>query len=122
MTSGVVTFRCKRPRIFKLRLIGYLFTSWKYNDVTVSLSLPASSHLSPKEGTQMLEVLLPLIDMGEVCGIVQCNPFDLLNVVKEWLHRHVLGFILHAVDQEGGGLNITQLRDASPVTKRARNI
>lgn len=70
----------------------------------------------------MFQVLLPLVDMGEVRSIVQCDPFDLLDMVEERLHRHVLSFILCAVDQEGRGLDIAQLGDTSPVAKRAGDI
>lgn len=67
----------------------------------------------------MLHVALPLINMGEVGSIVQCDPLDLPNVIKEGLHRHVLSLILCPVDQKGGNLDSGQLGNASPVAKRA---
>lgn len=51
----------------------------------------------------MLHVALPLVNMGEMSSIVQRDPFDLRNSVKEWLHGHVLSLVLYPVDQEGGG-------------------
>ena len=54
----------------------------------------------------MLHVALPLINMGKVCSIVQRDPLDLLNMVKKWLHCHVLSLILYPVDQKGGDLDI----------------
>lgn len=67
----------------------------------------------------MLHVALPLINMGEVRGIVQRDPLDLPNVVKKGLHRHVLSLILCTVDQKGGNLDSGQLGYGSPVAKRA---
>lgn len=55
-----------------------------------------------EKGPQMLHVALPLVNMGEMSSIVQRDPFDLRNAVKEWLHGYVLSLILYPVDQEGG--------------------
>lgn len=67
----------------------------------------------------MPHVALPLIDVGEVRGIVQRDPLDLFNMVKERLHRHVLSLVLYSVDQKGGDLDSVQFSYASPVSKRA---
>lgn len=67
----------------------------------------------------MLHVALSLIDVREVCGIVQRDPLDLFNVVKEGLHRHVLSLVLYSVDQKGGDLDSVQFGYARPVAKRA---
>ena len=53
----------------------------------------------------MLHVALALINMGKVCSIIQCDPLDLPDVVKEWLNGYVLSLILYAVDQKGGDLD-----------------
>jgi hypothetical protein len=54
----------------------------------------------------MLHVALALIHMREVCSIVQRDPLDLLDVVKEGLHGYVLSLVLYAVDQESVGLDL----------------
>lgn len=54
----------------------------------------------------MLDVTLSLIYMREMCGVVQRDPLHLLNEVEEWLHCHVLSFILCTVEQERRNLYV----------------
>lgn len=70
----------------------------------------------------MFHGFLTLIDVGKMCSVIKCDPLDLLNVIEEWLHRHVLCFIFCTIDQKSRSLNLAQQWDARPVAQRASNL
>lgn len=70
----------------------------------------------------MLHILFSLVDVREMSSIVQFDPFDFLDLVKEWLHGHILRLIRCAIDQEGRDIDLVEQRHTGPVSERARDV
>jgi hypothetical protein len=65
-------------------------------------------------------VLFLLVDVGEMSGVVQSDPFYLLDIFKEWLHCYVLSFVLDSINQQRWSFDLCKLRYTSPRTEGAR--
>lgn len=59
----------------------------------------------------MFHVLLPLLNMGEMCSIVQCDPLNLLDMIKERLHGDILSLIFCSVEQQCRNPDVFQYWD-----------
>lgn len=80
-------------------------------------------NLCLEKSLQVRHVLLPLVHMGKVSSVLQCNPLHLLNMIKKRLHSYILSFVFCSIDQEGRSSDASQqLGDTGPVAKRARDV
>jgi hypothetical protein len=69
----------------------------------------------------VLHIRLSLVHVAKMGCVIQLDPLRLWDVIKKWLHRHILGLVLHGINQERRDFNLVQFRDNCPVAKGARD-
>ena len=105
--------RAHRLEANRRALISFAFTAEVAN----------RSHVSCKEITNTLHVQRPFLILRHVARLRECEPFDLRRyLLEKRFYNAILRFIIAAVQEERGDLDLVQVRDDRPCLERTGDV